>query len=114
MSAFTKETLSIGRLKRKSEIVETDLGDELVLLDPDTQVLYLLDEVGTYVWRHLPELGLSHTLHLLEKDLTLSKADALKGIDTYVFDLLMSGFFYQVKSTLMPDYLRKTYDPSKN
>ncbi len=114
MPTFAKDSLTIGRLKRKSSIVETDLGDELVLLDPDSQVLYLLDELGAYVWTHLPDLGLSNTLNLVVDELGLSKSEALKGIDSYVVDLLLNGFFYQFRPARLPDFLHSYYDASKN
>ncbi|MCA9837482.1 MAG: hypothetical protein KC422_11210 [Trueperaceae bacterium] len=105
---------NIRNLQRKCDIVETDLGNELVLLDPESQVLYLLDELGMYVWRHLPELGLHETLDLIIEKLRLTKAEALRGIDSYVLDLLMSGFFYQPSAARLPSYLHASYDVSKN
>ena len=36
------------------DVIETDLDDELILLDPKTQEMFSLNETGRRVWRALP------------------------------------------------------------
>jgi hypothetical protein len=36
------------------DIIETDLGEELVLLDPRTQEMYTLNATGRAVWQAMP------------------------------------------------------------
>jgi hypothetical protein len=38
---------------RNVQVIETDLGDELVLLDPGTRAMFTLNATGREVWRHL-------------------------------------------------------------
>ncbi len=40
---------------RRSEVIATDLEDELVLLDPGTVEMYSLNTVGRLVWLSLPD-----------------------------------------------------------
>jgi predicted RNase H-like nuclease len=37
---------------RNPDVIETDLGDELVLLDPKTRAMFTLNATGREVWRH--------------------------------------------------------------
>ncbi len=38
------------RVRSRADLTVTDLGDEVVLLDPRTQEMYALDDVGRFVW----------------------------------------------------------------
>ena len=42
------------RCAPRPDVVVTDLGDQLVLLDPRNQEMYALDAVGRFVWGALP------------------------------------------------------------
>lgn len=35
-------------------VIETDLDDELIILDPGTQEMFSLNDTGRHVWRTLP------------------------------------------------------------
>lgn len=48
-------TVADHRYRPREGVIETDLDDELVLLDPDTQQMYSLNETGRWLWRRLPE-----------------------------------------------------------
>ena len=41
--------------QRRTEVVVTDLEDELVLLDPGTVEMYSLNTIGRLVWLNLPD-----------------------------------------------------------
>jgi Coenzyme PQQ synthesis protein D (PqqD) len=41
--------------RRRTEVIATDLEDELVLLDPGTVEMYSLNTVGRLVWLSLPD-----------------------------------------------------------
>jgi hypothetical protein len=43
------------RFTRKPGLIETDLERELVLLDPETRLMFSLNETGRAVWRALGE-----------------------------------------------------------
>ncbi|HEU4585696.1 MAG TPA: PqqD family protein [Gemmatimonadaceae bacterium] len=47
--------LSHDRYSRRTGIIETDLGAELILLDPTTEEMFSLNDVGRLVWRELDE-----------------------------------------------------------
>lgn len=38
----------------RDDVTVTDLGDQLVLLDPRNQEMYALDRVGRFIWQALP------------------------------------------------------------
>ncbi len=40
---------------RNPGVVETDLGDEVVLLDPHTRAMFSLNATGRVVWQYLDE-----------------------------------------------------------
>ncbi len=42
------------RCRLRGDVTVTDLGDQLVLLDPRDQQMYALDAVGRFVWETLP------------------------------------------------------------
>lgn len=41
------------RYRRRPQVIETDLGAELILLDPLTQEMFALNATGREVWRAL-------------------------------------------------------------
>lgn len=41
------------RYRRRAHVIETDLGAELILLDPATQQMFTLNATGREVWRAL-------------------------------------------------------------
>jgi hypothetical protein len=46
---------AVGRYARRTGVIETDLGAELILLDPATQEMFSLNDVGRLIWRSLDE-----------------------------------------------------------
>jgi hypothetical protein len=44
-----------NRYTRRTGIIETDLGAELILLDPATEEMFSLNDVGRLIWRELDE-----------------------------------------------------------
>lgn len=50
--------MSEERYTPKPDLIETDLGSELILLDPETQEMFSLNPTGRVAWKHLG----SHTL----------------------------------------------------
>jgi hypothetical protein len=44
-----------GRYARRAGVIETDLDAELILLDPATQEMFSLNDVGRLIWRSLEE-----------------------------------------------------------
>lgn len=47
-----------SRYSRRTGIIETDLGAELILLDPTTEEMFSLNDVGRLIWRLLDEAPL--------------------------------------------------------
>ena len=64
----------------KPGVIETDLGDELVLLDPKTQGMFSLNNTGRVVWQGLKNTETLETIALsLEKTFTVTLEQA--GLD---------------------------------
>jgi len=70
------------RYRHKPGLVETDLGDELVLLDPATRQMFSLNPTGRLLWRDLPEAGLDGAVSQItagfEVEPDQARADALE------------------------------------
>jgi hypothetical protein len=69
------------RYRRKPGVIETDLGDELVLLDPATREMFSLNATGRLLWRLLPDDGVEGVVRGIvdgfEVDEITARADAL-------------------------------------
>jgi hypothetical protein len=53
---------------KSPEIIETDLGNELILLDPRNGEMYSLNEVGRRVWVELPSQPVRRIAELIALD----------------------------------------------
>jgi hypothetical protein len=49
-----------------SEVLTTDLGDELVLMDPQRSVMFSLNQTGRLIWQALPASELQLKTLLME------------------------------------------------
>lgn len=71
---------------RRADVIETDLEDELVLLDPETQEMYSLNPTGRALWRALPAEGTHELVRALtdefEVDPATAERDVIAWIDT--------------------------------
>jgi hypothetical protein len=95
----------IPSYKRNSTIIETDLGMELVLLNPETRQMYSLNNTGRYIWKYLPELGLSATLNKLTQTFAVGENQACRDIYDLTQQLTQNGLFQELKEDLSFDIL---------
>lgn len=73
------------RYARNPDIIETDLADELILLDPSSQEMFSLNETGRLVWRSLPDQGIEgvtdQLIDLFEVSPEQAEADVLDVVE---------------------------------
>jgi predicted Rdx family selenoprotein len=67
-----------------AETIETDLGDELVLLNPKTQQIFTLNITGRFIWQMLRDHTLEQTISKVQRRFAVppeqAKADVLELI----------------------------------
>ena len=76
--------------QQHTSVITTDLGSEVVLLHPDTQEMFTLNEVGRTIWLSLPasrQTLLAQVLHTF--DVTAEDADA--DLDSLLDRLVHAG-----------------------
>jgi hypothetical protein len=71
-------------------VIETDLDHELILLDPETQEMFSLNETGRRVWRALPA-GEEALVRAIVEAYQVSREAAQSDVRRLVHDLLDKG-----------------------
>jgi hypothetical protein len=79
------------RLSWKPGLVETDLGNELVLLDPETRQMYSLNAVGRLIWQTLPGRGLDAAIEEITRQFEVSAPVARTDAEDLVAQLTTAG-----------------------
>jgi hypothetical protein len=71
--------------------VETEIPGELVLLDPQTQEMFSLNETGCAVWRLLPGRTLREVAEAVSGRFEATRAEAEADVEALVTQLLAAG-----------------------
>jgi hypothetical protein len=78
-----------------NRIIETDLGDEMVLLHLDTQDMFTLNETGTRVWRAIKAqsgpFGSMDLVALLVDRYGIDPSDANRDVHEFLNHLEQAG-----------------------
>ena len=85
------------RLRPRSELTVTDLGDELVLLDPRTQEMFALDPAGRFVWNALTDAPLGAVAKRLAEHYGLDVRTAERDVADLVAELLEADLLEPVQ-----------------
>jgi sensor domain CHASE-containing protein len=76
----------------KPGVIETDLDDELVLLDPKTQGMFSLNATGRVIWHGLKNTeNLESIAQKLEKQFTVTLEQAQNDASTLIAELEKAG-----------------------
>ncbi len=76
----------------KPGIIETDLEDELVLLDPKTQGMFSLNNTGRVIWHELKNAGTLEVMATkLEQQFTVSLEQATIDAQVLISELEKAG-----------------------
>lgn len=76
----------------KPGVIETDLDDELVLLDPKTQGVFSLNATGRVIWHGIKNTeSLEVIAQKLEQQFTVSFEQAQTDASTLIADLEKAG-----------------------
>lgn len=76
----------------KPGVIETDLDDELVLLDPKTQGMFSLNATGRVIWHGIKNAeSLESIAQKLEQQFTVSFEQAQQDASTLIADLEKAG-----------------------
>src|ERR1043166_5373198 len=80
-----------SRFVRKPGVIATDLGNELVLLDPETRQMYRLNQAGRVVWQTLQEMDAASLARLLVDSFEVTPERAREDLHALLVDLLGAG-----------------------
>lgn len=72
-------------------VIETDLEQELVLLDPRTQQMFSLNDTGRRVWRTLPVDHEEPLVHAVLEAYEISREQAEADVRRLLAELLEAG-----------------------
>jgi sensor domain CHASE-containing protein len=76
----------------KPGVIETDLDDELVLLDPKTQGMFSLNNTGRVIWHGLKNAESLETIaQKLEQQFTVTLEQAQTDASTLISELETAG-----------------------
>jgi Coenzyme PQQ synthesis protein D (PqqD) len=75
----------------KPGLIETELDQELILLDPETQEMFSLNGTGRWVWRGLPDRSAGELAQELATHFGLTADEARADVDEMVAELLEAG-----------------------
>jgi hypothetical protein len=79
------------RYALRDDVTVTDLGDQLVLLDPRNQEMYALDAVGRFILEALPTAPLGGVAAALSERYDLDPATADADLCDLVTELVEAG-----------------------
>ncbi|HYW34859.1 MAG TPA: PqqD family protein [Balneolaceae bacterium] len=77
--------------EQNPEIIETDLEDELILLDPETQEMFSLNETGRMVWNELPTSSITELVALIKNKFDVSSEIAEQDVNDLISNLSEAG-----------------------
>jgi hypothetical protein len=75
----------------RDDVTVTDLGDQLVLLDPRNQEMFALDAVGRFIWGALPGGDFGEVAAALAERYGLDLATAERDLHDLVAELAEAG-----------------------
>ena len=84
------------RYSFRDDVVVTDLGDQLVLLDPRTQEMFALDDAGRFIWQALPTSSLGQVADALAAHYGIGLATAAADVLDLVAELGDAGLLRAV------------------
>ena len=85
---------------RKAELMEADLGDELVALDPERGECFGFNEVATWIWRRLAKPATFEQLRdELLADYEVGSEQCTHDLNDLLDDLSAKGLITAVRTT---------------
>lgn len=90
------------RCRLRDDVAVTDLGDQLVLLDPRNQEMFALDAVGRFIWQALPDSTLAAIADALAERYRIDPATARNDLTDLVRQLEGAGLL-RVEGAGTPD-----------
>ncbi|HET7188075.1 MAG TPA: PqqD family protein [Gemmatimonadaceae bacterium] len=79
------------RVQPAAGILATDLGDEMVLLDPDTGMMFGLNGTGRLMWTHLERCTVGELATRLAESFDVEPTRAAADVDALLGELLARG-----------------------
>ncbi len=78
-------------------VIETDLSDEMVLLDPRTREVFTLNAVGRVIWEHL-DRGVAEVVARVIDEFDITHEAATKDCETLLQQLSQAGLISAAQS----------------
>jgi hypothetical protein len=82
------------RFRRGSAVIETDLPEELILLDPTTQEMFSLNSVGRAIWNGPPSRTLAEVVEDVIDRFAVSPDEAKADVRHLLGRLLDAGLVH--------------------
>ena len=79
------------RYQPNPSVIETELPGELILLDPETEEMFSLNESGRAVWRAIPGRTVEEVAELLSGEYAVEAAAAAADVRALVARLTGAG-----------------------
>jgi len=79
------------KYEQNPDIIETDLEEELILLDPKSQEMFSLNDTGRIVWNELSSSTVPEVVSLVKTTFDISKEIAERDVTELVSNLSEAG-----------------------
>ena len=79
------------RFVPKPGVIPTDLENEVVLLDPETRLMFSLNATGRFVWQRLEAHSVTDLARALAEEFDVSAGQALSDVQMLLRELLEAG-----------------------
>ncbi len=87
------------RFVAQPELIETDLEDELVLMEPASGKMFGLNVTGRFVWRALPDETLEQIANRLAEHFGISYEEAVQDTSELLDALCNAGLVHKKDDT---------------
>ena len=91
MSNASNDTQPAKRYRRLDGVIETELGTELILLDPASQAMFSLNAVGARIWRLLDSATDAAIVAAVVTDFDVDDATASRDVAVLLGQLAEAG-----------------------
>ena len=79
------------RFARKAGVIPTDLQNEVVLLDPQTRLMFSLNATGRFAWQRLDDHTVTELARALAREFDVPAEQAAADLDALLRELLEAG-----------------------
>ncbi len=87
-------------VKRSDEIMHSDLGDQVVMMDVDAGAYFGLNAVGARIWAMAGEaVALTEVVDRLTEEFDVERAECEEAVAAFADDMVAQGIFQVVAAS---------------